>query len=68
MSILDEKAFYIIPGTTAWPTWGWPTLRTLVKDSSTMFTFIMGRWCSHDHAGIDYDHGHDDGDHDWWWS
>ena len=29
-----------------------------------MFTFIMGRWCSDDHAGIDYDHDHDDGDHD----
>ena len=27
-----------------------------------MFTFIMGRWCSDDHAGIDYDHDHDDGD------
>ena len=30
-----------------------------------MFTFIMGRWCSDDHAGIDYDHDHDDGDHDY---
>ena len=61
-----QKWFYIIPGTTAWPTWGWPTLRTLVKDISTMFTFIMGRWCSNDHGGINYDHDHNH--MVWWWS
>ena len=48
-SLLGECSMLIghrihVTETIAWTTWAWQTLQTRSKDSSTMSTFIMGRY------------------------